>query len=92
MKIDLKRLKKMSDLRKLESVPPSVLGEAAEDEMISAIVQVTAPDYVPPQVQVRARIDPTLFTALLPRIALSQLEADPQVRSVSLSRPQKMIE
>lgn len=92
MKVDLKQLKKLSDLKKLESAPPSVMREAIEDEMISAIVQVTADDYVPPQVQIRARIDPTLFTASLRRTALSQLEADPKVRSVSVSRPQKLIE
>jgi hypothetical protein len=92
MKVDLKQLKKLSDLRKLESVPPSVLGEEAEDPMVTAIVQVSVPDYVPPEIRVRARIDPVLFTAVFPRRALDGLESDPKVRSVSLSRPQKLID
>jgi hypothetical protein len=92
MKVDLKQLKRMSDLGKLESAPASVLGEEGGDPMLTAIMQVTVPHYVPPEVQVRARIDPLLFTAEFPRESLSELEGDPRVKSISLARPQQLID
>jgi hypothetical protein len=92
MKLDPKQLKKLSELKKLESVPPSTLKAAGRDEMVTVIVHVKEPNYVPPQVQVRARIDPMLFTATLPIALLSELEADPKVQSMALSRPQKLID
>ena len=92
MQIDLKQLKKLSELDKLESAPPSVLEAVDKDQVITVIIQVKEPNYVPPQVQMRAQIDPTLFTAELPAARLNELEADPKVQSFALSRPQALIE
>lgn len=92
MKIDLKRLKKLSELTKLEAAPPSALAVAGDNPTVSAIIQVTEPNYVPPAVRVRARIDPRLFTADFRRAVLTELEADPKVLSVALSRPQQLID
>ena len=92
MPIDLEHLKKLSELDKLESAPLSVLQTAAEGEMATAIVKVREPNYVPPKVRVRAQIHPTLFTAEFPVAVLGELQSDPKVQSVALSRPLKLIE
>lgn len=91
MKLDLKKMKKLSEFERVESAPPSVLKTAASSERITAIIQVKEPNYVPERVRVRARIDPLLFTADLPTDLLGELEADHRVQSVALSRPQKLI-
>lgn len=91
MKLDLKKMKKLSELERVESAPPSVLKAAASGERITAIIQVKEPNYVPEQVRVRARIDPLLFTADLTIDLLGELEADRKVQSVALSRPQRLI-
>lgn len=91
-KLDPDQLRKLSELDKLESAPPTLLSSADPQETVTAIVEVTEPDYVPEEVQVRARIAPTLFTAEFLGSLLPALDADPRVKSVALSRRQQMIE
>ena len=87
-----RQLTQMTQLSKLEAIPPSVLEAALEDEIVTAIVRVREAGYVPEQVQVRTQIAPTLFTAELAAKSLDALETDPKVQSVALSRPQLLID
>jgi len=87
----MQQLRKLSSLKKLESSPASVLGSTSSEPMLTAIVKVSDPQYVPAEIEVRARIDATLFTAELSTAQLSTLETDPKVVSVALSRPQRLI-
>jgi hypothetical protein len=62
------------------------LPEVGDDEALTGVVKVTEPGYVPEGVARRATISPTLFTADLSRRRLEELEHDPRVVSVELSR------
>lgn len=66
-----------------EAAPPT---EVEEPQMVAVIVQVNEPNYVPPDLEVRAQIDPMLFTANVPLSSLMALEEDPKVQSFSLGR------
>lgn len=92
MDIDLRKLKKLSDLGKVESVPASALDSLESQGVVTAMIHVTESNYVPPQVRVRARIDPTLFTADFPADVLTALERDPKVDSIAPPRRQQLIE
>lgn len=91
MKVDLKQLKKISELDKVESAPATSAKEATEGEELAAIVRVREPGYVPENVTVRARMDDTMFTASIPRDALSTVAKDSKVQSVSLARAQSLV-
>lgn len=58
---------------------------------VAAIVKVATPGYVPPGVQVRSWTGPNLYTANVSAEALHQVAQDPEVVSVELSKPLKMI-
>lgn len=62
------------------------LGDVDADEMLSAIVKVSEPGYVPAVADERARISDTLFTANVRRAGLDALEEDPRVESVELNK------
>jgi hypothetical protein len=79
------------DFKKLEltSAPKDVPDPDAE---VTAIIKVNRGGYVPEGVQVRARVDETIFTAALKAGSLQQLEDDPDVASVALSKPLAQID
>jgi hypothetical protein len=54
-----------------------------EKTVVHIIVKTRAPDYVPPGVAARSRIDATMFTAEAPAALLATLDADPEIVSVS---------
>lgn len=89
---ELKQLKKLSDLKKLEAAPQSALKHITADQVVMAIVQVNEPGYVPADLDVRARISDSIFTAEFRAAVLQALEADPKVKSIALSRPQQLID
>ena len=68
--------------------------EAAEQVSgtVEAIVKVNEDNYVPPGVKVRARIDPTMLTGEIPTSLLPELEGNPKVASVSVSRRLRIID
>lgn len=57
-----------------------------EDRQVAAIVKVAEPGYVPETVTRRAVISETIFTTRLSRHQLTELERDPRVVSVELSK------
>jgi len=65
----------------------SVGPRPALGEHVHALLQVTIPNYVPPGVSVRSRIDSHLFTCSFLGDLLSQLEKDPVVQTIALSQP-----
>ena len=73
----------------LSSARPRALDPKA---VVTAIFKVTEPGYVPPGVQVRARVDETLFTGSFLGEHLAQLEADALVASMSISSRLRMID
>jgi hypothetical protein len=93
-KIDLSKLKKLSDLDKLASPAPSAMhaAEGDDDQRVAIIVRVTEANYIPPEVTVRAQIDEYMFTANISPDELSALENDPKIQSFSLPRSNRLIE
>jgi hypothetical protein len=75
----------LTKLRKLESPKP---GRAARSltGWVTAIVKVSTPSYRPPGIKVRGAISDRIFTAEFPAEILDDLEHDPQVESVAISR------
>ena len=61
-------------------------------DRVEMIVKVNEAGYVPGGVRLRARIDDTLFTCEAPADRLQELEADPRIESVSVSRPLGIVE
>ena len=72
------------------------LTEAGPDDKsagkLRAIVKVNVDGYVPENVEVRQRIDDTMFTADFFSERLDQLEADDSVASVAVSKKLDTIE
>ena len=77
---------RLDSLKKLESASVSGAEPPKEDEVVEVIVKVRTKDYTPPSVEVRAQIDPFLFTCKIPAKSLQLLEDDPNVVSVALSK------
>lgn len=88
---DIDQLKRLSDLRKVEPAPASLLESVAQQETAAAIIKVSEADYVPAGIHVRARMSPTLFTGAFSPDLLSLLDDDDKVVSVSLQRRQRLI-
>lgn len=59
---------------------------------MKAIIRVSAPDYVPPGVTVRARIDDTLFTASFAGELLETLRQDGKIVSIEVSQRLRQID
>jgi hypothetical protein len=78
----------LDDLEKVEFTgTTSTAGDEIDpDDFLTAIIKLNEPDYVPRDVEVRARIDSTLITASFNGKSLEKLQSDPKVESVSLSR------
>ncbi len=62
------------------------------DGEVKAIIRVSTPDYVPPGVTVRARIDATLFTASFAGELLETLRQDGEVVSIEVSQRLRQID
>lgn len=63
-----------------------------KSEAVEAIIKVNEPGYVPDASRVRSRIDPYMVTVEIPTQELGNLESDPKVVSVSVSRRLRVIE
>lgn len=74
-----------STFKKLEAleVPPR---EVDGDRMVTAIVKVRQANYHPSALDVRSQIDGWLFTAQFQARKLPELESDPLVETISLSK------
>lgn len=73
-------------LGKLEYSAKTSAGRYCPDDIVEAIFKVSKADYVPEQVKVRSRIDGTMFTGEVTFGSLEELEQDPNVVSVSVSK------
>lgn len=84
----------LEDLEKVEFAGTTSLAanEIDQDETLTAIISVNEPDYVPPGVDVRSRIDSTMLTGSFLARSLKKLQSDPKVQSVSLARKLQQIE
>lgn len=82
----------LADLKKVEHTGMARGAACRPEDTVSAIFKVKEPWYVPPTVRLRARIDATLFTGEMQADSLAQIEADPNVVSVSLAKPLRVIE
>jgi hypothetical protein len=58
---------------------------ASPGQRVRIFMKVRTPDYVPPDVKVRKKIDSHLFTAESDVGDLQKLQADPQVESIAIS-------
>jgi hypothetical protein len=76
----------LDDLQKLEHASRGRSPSLADDSVVKTIIKVREPMYVPPGVEVRARIDETMFTATCRADVLQRLERDPKVESVALAQ------
>ena len=82
------------ELNKLTKVSHGTSGCTSLDpnEVVEAILKLRTPNYVPVGVDVRARIDATMFTGTFPARVLEQIDADADVISVALSKRLRIIE
>jgi hypothetical protein len=69
-------------VRAPSSLPPDE--EAAADEPMTAVVEVTEPGYRPSGVDIRGFITDTLLTGWIRPSALGSLDQDPRVASIEL--------
>lgn len=70
----------------------SSLAALDDKEIVEAIVKVNESGYVPKGVTVRAHIHSRMLTGELPTEILDNLEHDPKVDAVSISRKLRIIE
>ena len=78
------------DKRKIRQ--SKITGKASPGDgepVLSVIVNVREPDYVPEWLSLRQRITAHIFTADIKKEELPKLEADSQVVSVSINEPLK---
>lgn len=82
------------ELNKLTKVSYGASGRTAldPDEVVEAILKLKTAGYVPTGVDVRARLDATMITGTFPARVLEQIEADPNVLSVALSKRLRIVE
>ena len=66
---------------------PAFFARLHPDDVISAVVRVARPDYVPHGVLVRTRISPLLFTATLSKSQLDSALDDPAVVTIQPTQP-----
>lgn len=72
-------------LQKVESTVSQ--GEVDPEQTVTAIIKVRKPGYTPPNVNVRARIDPNMFTASFAAKHLKAFEGDENIENIALSKP-----
>ena len=63
-----------------------------EKETIEAVFKVSDPDYIPDGVEMRARIDATMFTGTIPSGEVERIQSDPKVESVEVSKRLRIID
>jgi hypothetical protein len=74
-------------LPKLRATPRQLASTQAAGKAVPAILRVAQSGYVPPGVEPRAWIEPTLYTANVSPAALEQLAHDPGIIACELSQP-----
>lgn len=80
-------------LRKLESLPASMQAQPRkDDEVMLVAIKMRAANVFPSNVVPRAKIGDRMFSAQVKAGDLAQLEADPAVESISISRSVQGIE
>ena len=79
----------LDDLKKVES---SSVRLADGEGLVEAIVKVNQPNYLPKNVKLRAQIGPQIFTCEISADQLSNLENDPQVVSIAVSKKLHVID
>jgi hypothetical protein len=73
--------------RKLESMPPSTQEKTGDDgEDLLVLVKLRSDGRLPDYVSPRAEMGPRMFSAQIKAGLLKQLESDPNVETVSISR------
>lgn len=83
---------KLSDLRKLQSVPPSSYTRALSgDEQMVVLVKLRPGFARPTYLAARGEFSSALFSAEVPASMLPRLETDPAVESVSISQRMPVI-
>ena len=83
---------RLDQLKKLESSSLSTPLTRSEKDVLEVIVKVRKEDYTPKGIQVRAQIDPCLFTCEIPAKTLESLEQDPDVVSIAIGKRLRVIE
>jgi hypothetical protein len=58
------------------------LRELNQEAFIVATVKVSTEGYIPPGVEIRTQVSPSIFTANIPRELLDRLEDDPNIVSI----------
>ena len=76
----------LSKLKKLEVNSDLIKGKYTPDQTLEAIVRVKRSNFVPPKVNLRARIDDEMFTGTMQAKDLPEIEANPDVQSVAVSK------
>lgn len=75
----------LNQFRKLETPSPAQVAKGASGRL-TAIITVKVPGYRPKGVKVRSEADAEMFTAEFAAGQLKDLEKDPAIRSISISR------
>lgn len=81
----------LDDLKKVEFTGTTKSSQVSPGETLTAVFKVKEPDYVPPRVQLRARVDSRMFTGSFIAADLNEIETDENVISLALSRPLQLI-
>jgi len=66
--------------------------DIANDEKLTAIVKVKKSGYVPDNMELRSRIDETMFTAEFYSQLIESLEEDEAIESVSISKETQIVD
>jgi len=82
----------LDDLKKVELRGTTKSASISPDETLTAVFKVSEPDYVPPKVKLRARVDSNLFTGSFVAADLNEIESDANVVSLALSKALNLIE
>ncbi len=78
-------------LQELPASKSEAVRQAADSTTpIEATLLVSAPNYVPDGVTLRARIDEFMFTCAATQATFTQLEQDPRVKSIGGMRALKL--
>jgi hypothetical protein len=56
--------------------------ELNQEAFVVATVKVSTEGYIPPDIEIRTQVSPSIFTANIPREVLDRLEGDPNVVSI----------
>ncbi len=93
---ELRSFKKSpQQLKKVKGAERLLLDSEAEDEDgfdVELIVKVNAPGYVPPEIELRTRIDDTMFTGNTAVSNLKNLDMAEKVQSISVTKRLRIIE